>query len=87
MEPENKRKRTSALVDGRAFVDSERPKKKSKVEETARNSAESSGKTIKLTKTSPKNVSKEKQAKIVSVEPMGKMNKHFFVKEAHGVIN
>ena len=82
-----KRKRTSALVDGKASGDSKRPMKKSKVKETARNSAKASGKPKKLTKTSPKNVSNEKQAEIVSVELMGKMGKHFFVKEAHGVIN
>ena len=84
-----KRKRTSALVEGKASVDSTEatvPKKKSKVKETARNSAQSPTKT-KPTKTLSKNVSNEKQAEIVSVELMGKMGKHFFVKEAHGVIN
>ena len=83
-----KRKRKSALVDGKASVDSTEasvPKKKSKVKETARNSAQAPRKP-KPTKTLPKNVSNEKQAKIVSVEPRN-MSMYFFVKEANGVIN
>jgi len=83
-----KRKRSSALVDGKASADSTDasvPKKKSKVKETARNSAQAPTKT-KPTKTLPKNVSNEKRAKIVSVEP-GNMSMYFLVKEANDVIN